>query len=535
MIPLPDLLFPVPHAANDTRLLEELLEMSFLGGDAASEIDDALTAVAIPASSWSADCFAASLFLSELVETVFPIEIDGRRYPCHRRYLERILAQPPTDRATVDLRQRILLELTESPEVRARTEQLFVGLFVLLSAFKAPGCGLRDNAPEFRLEVLRQVRIVVERMTAGFADCRSALRRLHDVGLEIRGSREMQLLSALLDHDDHLSDLTVRVRLGADGRIRHLVVEEISENGHNAFYRSPARRWLDFTRLLWRGFDLDRREVVNRLIFAVYEEIAPALRTILQVLGQLEVYLGALGFADRARALGLAVSLAGWRANGDGIALKGLFNPLLLRQVERPTPCDIEPSGCQPIVLVTGANSGGKTRMLQALGIAQLLGQSGLFVPARNARLLFAEGLFASLVEHVSADQAEGRLGAELVRIRRLFEEIRSGSLVLIDELCSGTNPSEATRIIAYVLDLLRHSRATAFVSTHFIEFVQELQEQPPWPDLRFLQTAPGYQFHRGVATSSLAEETARRLGVTYEALCAVLQERLGTPTGEFQ
>lgn len=538
MIPLPDLLFPHRHAMADSRLLEELLEMSFLGGDTGSDIDGALTAVALPPSSWSGEAFGEGLFLPELIETAFAVEVDGRRFPVHRRFLERVLGQPPTDRATIAFRQEILLELAGSHELRARASALFVRLFNLLSAFKAPGSEVDADGAVFRLEVLRQVKTAVDQMVDGFADGESGLRRLHEVGLEIRASREMRLLEALLDHEDHLSDLTVRLRLGADGRIRRLTVDDVVENRRNTFHRSPARRWLDRARLLWRGFEVDRREVVNRLILAVYAEIAPTLRTILQVLGQLELYLGALGFADRARARGLEVAVADWAAEGESLEIERLFNPLLFRQVPHPVPCDLAPTSAEPIVLVTGANSGGKTRMLQALGIAQLLGQSGLFVPARRARLPLARGLFVSLVEQASADEAEGRLGAELLRIRRLFEEIHPHSVVLIDELCSGTNPSEAIRIIGIVLELLRRSRAIAFVTTHFLDYTQQLAAAPPWPELEFLQavaapsSAPTYQFADGVAASSLAAETARRLGVTSEALHAVLNQRFGEGGG---
>lgn len=534
MIPLPDLLFPHRHAGSDPRLLEELLEMSFLGGDTASDLDTALTAVALPPSSWSGEAFGDGLFLPELIETAFALEVDGRRFPVHRRYVERVLGQPPTDRAAIAFRQRILGELAASPELRARAERLFVRLFNLLSAFKAPGGEMDADGAVFRLEVLRQVQAAVDQMVEGFAGCESGLRRLHEVGLEIRATREMGLLAALLDHEGHLSDLTVRLRLGADGRIRRLTVDGIADNGQNPFHRSPARRWLDRARLVWRGLDVDRREVVNRLILAVYAEIAPTLRSILQVLGQLELYLGALGFADRAGARGLEVSVAEWTADGEALSIERLFNPLLFRQVPHPVPCDLAPANAEPIVLVTGANSGGKTRMLQALGIAQLLGQSGLFVPARRARLPLARGLFVSLVEQASADEPEGRLGAELLRIRRLFEEIHPHSVVLIDELCSGTNPSEAIRIIGIVLELLRRSRAIAFVTTHFLDYTHELAATPPWPELEFLQalasptSAPTYQFAEGVANSSLAAETARRLGVTSEALHAVLDERFG-------
>ena len=120
----------------------------------------------------------------------------------------------------------------------------------------------------------------------------------------------------------------------------------------------------------------------------------------------------------------------------------------------------------QSIVIVTGPNSGGKTRLLQSLAIAQLLAQVGLPIPARHAELSWVRQLYLSMIEHVSADQAEGRLGLELMRIRQVFETSGKNSLILMDELCSGTNPSEGERIFEMVLELLRELGAQVWITT---------------------------------------------------------------------
>ena len=71
-----------------------------------------------------------------------------------------------------------------------------------------------------------------------------------------------------------------------------------------------------------------------------------------------------------------------------------------------------------------------------------------------------------------------GRLGTELVRLRTLFESVPQGSLVLLDELCSGTNPSEAIEIVSMVLRLLRELEPVAFVTTHFLDFARRLNAE---------------------------------------------------------
>jgi DNA mismatch repair protein MutS2 len=138
--------------------------------------------------------------------------------------------------------------------------------------------------------------------------------------------------------------------------------------------------------------------------------------------------------------------------------------------------------------------------------------------------------MFVSLTQETSADQQEGRLGTEMLRIRQLFERALPGSLVILDELCSGTNPSEGEEIFHLVIDLLRELDPEVFITTHFLQFAAQLAEQADALWLCFLQVeldeqkVPTYQFVPGVATTSLAHQTAARLGVTRDELLALIR-----------
>jgi len=239
----------------------------------------------------------------------------------------------------------------------------------------------------------------------------------------------------------------------------------------------------------------------------------------------MEFYLASLSLRQLAHDNGLEMCLPEFKGGADAQSqLEALFNPFLLLE-ERPPRSAYLAAGERALVVITGPNSGGKTRLLQALALAQLLGQSGSFVPARRATLQVRHGLFVSLSHEVSSDQREGRLGTELLRIRRMFEELRFGSLVILDELCSGTNPSEGEEIFELVVSLLAELEPQAFITTHFLQFASRLEKERPVSRLEFLQVEldaqenPTYGFVPGVATTSLAERTAARLGVTREAL----------------
>ena len=118
----------------------------------------------------------------------------------------------------------------------------------------------------------------------------------------------------------------------------------------------------------------------------------------------------------------------------------------------------------------------------------------------------------------------------ELVRIRALFEHLPPGAMVMLDELCSGTNPSEGEEIFELVVQMLTRLKPQAFITTHFLAFAGRLESAGAIPELRFLQVAlgdnhePTYQFKPGVAQTSLAGHAAARLGVTGEQLLALVE-----------
>ena len=523
MIPVPDLLFPDPQEALDGEALTEMLELAYLGGESAGQLDGVLSRPIFQHSTWTPEFFVEELFLEDFVDGCLSVEVEGHTVPINRVYLREVLSRPPIDLDTITFRQVILRELESDARLLVRTRRLYARLYRLLSMFMAWPERARYDPTVFRLEILENAREVVDVLVADFSEARSGLHRLFECGREIQQSNEYRLLVDLLDYENHLAKLTFRLRLGADGKIRDLVLEGLTENAGNPFYRRPWWRLKERVELLRRGYDFSRKEVVNRVVGRAFLHIRSWLRPLLQVVGHLAFYLSAVAFKERAQELGLEVSLA--QLTGDQrLELEQLFNPLLFAQ-GRPTPNAIAADAGGSILMITGPNSGGKTRLLQAVGLAQLLGQSGFYVPAAEARMPLLEGLFASITERATVDQTEGRLGTELMRIRELFEAASPRSMLILDELCSGTNPSEAEEIVLMVLQLIERLQPVALITTHFLDFSRRLEAERPVANLRFLQVEldgdqrSTYQFVPGVAATSLAANTARRLGVTFEEL----------------
>ena len=533
-IPIPDLLHLEPRQGLDTRQLEELLGLGFTGRETELALERVMAESHEP-SSWDFELFGRDLFVRELVRDHFKVRIDEREYAPNQAFLVRVLTRPPSDPTEIRFRQDIVRELDTDPALRRAVEGLYSKLYDLKNLFKVPGRQARLDLAAFRIDLFKLAREILDHLANDFADASSGLRRLSEVGREIQQGSEYQLLAAILDHVGANSTLNVDLAIGADGRITGLRVREVRENNGNPFYRTPWRRWIEkFRFMVWYGYRLKDHQIVGRLVDKVFDQLQPALQGLLQLLGHLEVYLANEGFRHAAESRGLAVGLA----DCDGAApraLEALFNPLLLSHELPPVPCTVGPTEHRGVTLLTGPNSGGKTRFLQALGLAQLLGQSGLYLPAARANLVPLRGMVVSLIENEAVEHSEGRLGRELERIRAMFDALETPSLVILDELCSGTNPSEATEVFSMVLELLAPLDAQTYISTHFLDFAHQLEAEPPVEPLAFLQVAMGddqrstYQFVPGVADTSMATTLAERMGVTFDELSQALARRQGS------
>ncbi len=531
-IPIPDILNLESTAAGDQDAIGELLELAFLGRDDAKGIERALGALGGAGTGWNLELFAEDLFVEELIRSCFTIRIGGLRFPVNQAFLYNVLSDPPTDLDAVRFRQDILRELESDEEIAANLEKLYQELCQLLSMFKQPDHAAKLDINTFRLDLLKLSKWIIDWMVKGFEGAGSGLSRLHDVGLTIQATGAYRMLADLLDYESRMSTVRLSVQVGADGEIRTLAIDDVEENKGNRFYRGPIKRLWDRLRLFaFYGYRMSHKDLIGRLLREVYLQISPSLSPLVQLIGQLELYLASMSFKRRVESEGLSMSLAGFD-DARPMDLREVFNPLLLGLDRPAVPSTVVCRKHRGITIVTGPNSGGKTRLLQTIGLTQLLGQSGLYVPAAAANLPIVRGMFVSLVESETASQAEGRLGRELLRIRHLFEAMGSPSLVILDELCSGTNPAEGTEIFATVVKLLGRLETVCFISTHFLDFAQQLEREPPVPVLEFLQVetddqlASTYQFCPGVAETSLATATAERLGVSFEHLSKLIDRR---------
>jgi DNA mismatch repair protein MutS2 len=201
---------------------------------------------------------------------------------------------------------------------------------------------------------------------------------------------------------------------------------------------------------------------------------------------------------------------------GSTLWVRGARHPLL--DPESVVPTDLLLDEDIFIVLITGPNTGGKTVSLKTTGLMVLMAQSGLHLPAVEARLTVFEDVFADIGDEQSIEQNLSTFSGHLKNIVHILHRADDRSMVLLDELGSGTDPAEGAAMAQSIVGYLRDKGATTFVATHFPELKTYASQTPGATNASLLfdveTLMPTYEMSIGMPGRSNAFAIARRLGL---------------------
>jgi DNA mismatch repair ATPase MutS len=135
---------------------------------------------------------------------------------------------------------------------------------------------------------------------------------------------------------------------------------------------------------------------------------------------------------------------------------------------------DVDADG-RRVLMVTGANRGGKSTFLRSLGQAQLMMQAGMFVAAHSFRAEAVAGIFTHFKRGEDVSMRGGKLDEELARMSAIVDQLRRGSLVLFNESFASTNEREGSEIARQIVTALLESGVKLVYVTHLFDLAQGL------------------------------------------------------------
>lgn len=388
------------------------------------------------------------------------------------------------DAAVVAYRQAALRDVLERSEaidelyarvvaaIDSRKQHLF-GLDML--GRYGTGTTLRAAADMLRdlIHHLQQLRDASVRMQPGFAS-----EAFCDLFAQFQTQLDGEWMAQATGHLDTLRFSDGMLFGAVLGRGNHLATPVLYAGGGN------RQRW--WARLLRKApsefrFRLHPRdeagaralsELGDRVIVEVANAVAQATEHVFAFLdvlrAELAFYLGCARLHMRLHELGVATCMPEY-VDPPVLRATALRDPsLALTMARTPAANDLD-AATGSFLVITGANQGGKSTFLRALGLAQIMLQAGMFVAAESYTGALSSGVFTHYKREEDPLMQGGKLDEELVRMSAAADHIRPGAVWLSNESFSSTNEREGSQLLLDVVEALRERQVSVRMVTHLL------------------------------------------------------------------
>lgn len=263
-----------------------------------------------------------------------------------------------------------------------------------------------------------------------------------------------------------------------------------------------------------REYQVQEKREVERILWELSQKLMPYTNSLHQnhyVLARLDVVNAKALYANEIKATEPIIDRQNY------VALWKAWHPLLER--EKAVANDIILGEEYQAIVITGPNTGGKTILLKTVGVIQLMAQMGLYIPAgENSRVGIFTEIFADIGDEQSIEQNLSTFSSHMSNIVSILKKINDKSLLLIDEIGSGTDPQEGSSLAIAILDYIASKQSYVIASTHYPELKAYGYDRPKTinASMEFdgdtLQ--PTYQLLLGVPGRSNAFDISKRLGL---------------------
>jgi hypothetical protein len=399
-----------------------------------------------------------------------------------------VLAGPSETSETILHRQAVVTDCQRRPET---IRSLYAIAVEAIEVERKNWLGTLDRYPEYVLRrsielmeaflaLLRQVREIADTHGDGFVS---------PGGAELFASLKRDLPDDYLDAvHGHLQQMKFAHGLSLSG--------ELGPGNTPTGYvlRTPPlrRRWL--ARLFPPGppvyrFEIHPRdepgaralsELRGRGISSIALALARAAEHVVSFFrmlrAELAFYVGCLNLHQRLAGFGAPVCLPSPAAPAARrLAFEGLYDVTLALNLRGPAVGNIVNADGRDLIVVTGANQGGKSTFLRSVGLAQLMMQCGMFVPAQTFAASLCDGLITHYKREEDAGMDSGKLDEELKRMSDIVDHLTPHPMVLFNESFAATNEREGSELSRQILTALLERGVRILTVTHLYELARQL------------------------------------------------------------
>ena len=229
----------------------------------------------------------------------------------------------------------------------------------------------------------------------------------------------------------------------------------------------------------WRALSALEERGVNLVANAAAQAVEHVHSFFVMLRVEIGFYVGCLNLAERLAELGQPTAFPEPVAKGElALSARGLYDVCLRLTTSEPVVGNDLDADDKSLVMITGANQGGKSTFLRSVGLAQLMNQAGMFVGADSLRVNVCEGVFSHYKREEDETMESGKLDEELARMSQIADRITADCLLLCNESFAATNEREGSEIARQVVSALLEAGVKVLFVTHMFDLASGFHRQ---------------------------------------------------------
>jgi hypothetical protein len=398
------------------------------------------------------------------------------------------------DPRAISYRQQVLADCLEHPavvrELYAIAVDAIVGekkaSWIGISRWSSPDTILSRSVQvlEFFVGVLKRLRGMGDQHASDFRS--EGFRRFFATLASELDDAYFQTLQEHLRTLKFRGGVLISAELGRGNKGTRYVLRRPPEGGNLIQRISAWSRWSSYSFQIpdrdesgARALDDLRGQGINLVADALARSTDHILSFFTMLRSELAFYIGCLNLHERLAHKGEPTCLPEPIPPGEPrLAFEGLYDVCLTFHLEARAVGNDVHADDKRLVMITGANQGGKSTFLRSVGLAQLMLQCGMFAPATRFRADVRDGLFTHYKREEDATMESGKLDEELGRMRAIAEAITPRSILLCNESFASTNEREGSEIARQVLRALLEAGVKVLFVTHLFDLARGFHRQ---------------------------------------------------------